>query len=108
MFSYFPLVLRNGFRNRRRSLLTVLSIAASFCMLGVLMAMYTLFFLTPASPDQALRLVTRNRISFTNTMPMSYEQQIRRLPGVREVTVYDFFGGTYKDSRDPKNTFARF
>src|SRR5579884_1947367 len=108
MFSYFPLVLRNGFRNRRRSLLTVLSIAASFCMLGVLMAMYALFFLTPATPDQALRLVTRNRISYTNTMPMSYEQRIRHVPGVREVMVYDFFGGTYKDSREAKNSFARF
>jgi putative ABC transport system permease protein len=108
MFSYLPLILRNGVRNRRRSLLTVLSIAASFCLLGVLMAMYALFFLTPASPDQALRLITRNRISFTNTMPMSYEQQIRRVPGVREVTVYDFFGGTYKDSRDAKNSFGRF
>jgi putative ABC transport system permease protein len=108
MFSYIPLIFRNGVRNRRRSILTVLSIAASFCMLGVLMAMYTLFFLTPATADQALRLVTRNRISFTNTMPMGYEQRIRRMPGVREVTVYDFFGGTYKDSRDTKNTFARF
>ncbi|HZU24023.1 MAG TPA: FtsX-like permease family protein [Bryobacteraceae bacterium] len=108
MFSYLPLIFRNGVRNRRRSILTVLSIAASFCMLGVLMAMYTLFFLTPATPDQALRLITRNRISFTNTMPMAYEQRIRRIPGVREVMVYDFFGGTYKDSRDAKNTFARF
>src|SRR5579884_462122 len=108
MFSYIPLILRNGLRNRRRSILTVLSIAASFCMLGVLMAMYSLFFLTPATADQALRLVTRNRISFTNTMPMAYEQRIRRVPGVREVMVYDFFGGTYKDSREAKNTFARF
>lgn len=108
MFSYIPLILRNGLRNRRRSILTVLSIAASFCMLGVLMAMYKLFFLTPATPDQALRLITRNRISYTNTMPMAYEQRIRRVPGVREVMVYDFFGGVYKDTRDAKNTFARF
>lgn len=108
MFSYLSLIFRNGLRNRRRSLLTVLSIAASFCLLGVLMAMYALFFLTPPSPDQALRLITRNRISFTNTIPMSYEQQIRRVPGVREVMVYDFFGGTYKDSRDAKNNFGRF
>src|SRR5579884_2962675 len=108
MLSYLPLILRNGLRNRRRSILTVLSIAASFCLLGVLMAMYKLFFLTPATPDQALRLVTRNRISFTNPVPLSYERQIRSVPGVRELTVYDFFGGTYKDARDAKNTFARF
>jgi hypothetical protein len=35
------LILRNAVRNRRRSILTILSIAASFCMLGVLMAMNT-------------------------------------------------------------------
>lgn len=108
MLSYLPLIYRNGLRNPRRSVLTLLSVAASFCMLGVLMAMYSLFFLTPATPDQALRLITRNRISFTNTMPMSYEQRIQRVPGVRAVMVYDFFGGTYKDAREAKNTFARF
>ena len=102
------LILRNAVRNRRRSILTILSIAASFCMLGVLMAMYSLFFLHQASPDQALRLIVRNRISFTQPMPLSFENRIRALPGVRAVTTYDYFGGTYKDARDPNNTFARF
>jgi putative ABC transport system permease protein len=102
------LILRNAVRNRRRSILTILSIAASFCMLGVLMAMYSMFFLHQASPDQALRLIVRNRISFTQPMPLSFENRIRAIPGVRAVTTYDYFGGTYKDARDSNNTFARF
>jgi putative ABC transport system permease protein len=102
------LIFRNAVRNRRRSTLTILSIAASFCMLGVLMAMYSMFFLHEATPDQALRLIVRNRISFTQPMPLSFENRIRAIPGIRAVTTYDYFGGTYKDARDSNNTFARF
>ena len=108
MLRYWPLIVKNTLRNRRRSALTVFSVAASFCLLGVLMSMYHVFFLNPPSPDQALRLMVRNRISITNSMPASYEQRIRRVEGVREVTVFQYFGGSYKDSRDMKNYFARF
>lgn len=105
---YLPLIVRNTLRNRRRSMLTVLSIAASFCMLGVLMAMFNFFFLTPPSPDQAVRVIVRNRISITNFIPISYGQRIRQVAGVREVMVYQWFGGMYKDSRDFRNFFPRF
>jgi len=108
MLRYWPLILKNALRNRRRSILTVLSVAASFCLLGVLMSMYNIFFLNAPTATQALRLITRNRISITNSMPASYEQRIRRVPGVRDVTVFQYFGGSYKDSRDMKNYFARF
>src|SRR3954451_24746862 len=102
---YLPLMLRNAVRNPRRSILTVCSVAASLCLLGVLMAIYHAFFLSPPTADQALRLVTRNRISLANPMPVSYRQKIRQVPGVREVVIYQWFGGVYKD---PKNIFARF
>jgi len=108
MLRYWPLIVKNALRNRRRSTLTVLSVAASFCLLGVLMSMYNVFFLTAPTPTQALRLIVRNRISITNSMPASYEQRIRKVPGVREVSVFQYFGGSYKDSRDMKNYFARF
>lgn len=108
MLRYWPLIVKNALRNRRRSILTVLSVAASFCLLGVLMSMYNIFFLNSPTPTQALRLIARNRISITNSMPASYEQRIRQVPGVREVSVFQYFGGSYKDSRDMKNYFARF
>lgn len=104
MFRHVPLMVRNAVRNRRRSVLTVCSVAASLCLLGVMMALYYAFFLTPPTKEQALRVVTRNRISITNVMPMSYRQKIAAVPGVRAVTVMQWFGGVYKD---PKNIFAR-
>src|SRR5579859_5923079 len=94
MLRFWPLVLKNALRNRRRSALTVLSVAASFCLLGVLMSMYHIFFLTRPSPDHALRLCVRNRIAITNSMPASYEQRIRQNNGDHEVTVFQYFGGS--------------
>jgi putative ABC transport system permease protein len=73
-------------------------------LLGVLMAIYSAFFFTPPTPEQTLRVVTRNRISLANVMPVSYGQKIRQVPGVRDVTIMQWFGGVYED---PKNMFAR-
>jgi putative ABC transport system permease protein len=106
--NYLPLIAKNSFRNRRRSLLTILSIAASLCLLGLLLTIYHTFFFTEATPDQALRLVTRNRVSLANPLPLSYQQQIKQVPGVKEAMIFQWFGGVYKDSRDPANFFARF
>jgi putative ABC transport system permease protein len=108
MFFFVPLIARNCLRSRRRSLLTILSIAASFCIMGVLMAMYGLFFLSEPTPDEALRLIVRNRISFANPIPVFYAEKIKNVPGVREVMIQQWFGGTYKDARLPANNFARF
>ncbi len=77
-------------------------------MIGVLMAMYNLFFLSEPAQDQALRLIVRNKISFANPIPVSYVDKIKGVPGVREVMIQQWFGGTYKDARDPLNNFARF
>ncbi|MCC7498711.1 MAG: hypothetical protein IT160_14110, partial [Bryobacterales bacterium] len=106
MSRYFPLVVKNVLRNRRRSILTVLSIAASLCLLGVLMAMYHAFYFGEATPEQALRLITRNRISLANVMPVSYRDRMKQVPGVRDITIIQWFGGIYKDN-DFKNFFAR-
>ena len=104
MFQFVPLMVKNALRNRRRSLLTICSVAASLCLLGVLMAIYHAFFFTGPTAEQARRLVTRNRISLTNIMPMSYKQRIAQIPGVQDVFVMQWFGGVYKE---PKNMFPR-
>ena len=105
---YLPLILKNSLRNRKRTSLTVASIAVSFCLLGFLLAMYrVLFFGNDPTPAQALRLFTHHRVSLSQPMPASYEAKIASVPGVKEVTVWQWFGGVYKDARDPKNFFMR-
>jgi len=41
-------------------------------------------------------------------MPISFEAKIRRIAGVQDSMVWQWFGGTYKDARDSRNFFARF
>jgi putative ABC transport system permease protein len=66
-----------------------------------------LFLSTDATPAQALRLVVHHRVSITQPLPVSFEQRIRTVPGVRDAMIWQWFGGVYKDARDPKNFFAR-
>ncbi|HEU0120216.1 MAG TPA: FtsX-like permease family protein [Bryobacteraceae bacterium] len=108
MLRHFPLIVRNTFRNKRRSVLTVLSTAASLSLLGFLLAIYNMFYFEPSSADQALRLITRNRISLANPLPISYQPRIAAVPNVTETIIFQWFGGTYKDNRDPNNFFGRF
>ena len=105
---YLPLILKNCWRNRRRTVLTVLSIGVSMCLLGVMVTLYHAFYLSDPTPDQALRLVTRNKISLTVALPRSYMQRLQQVPGVQEVMIANWFQGTFRDNRDPKNQFARF
>jgi putative ABC transport system permease protein len=105
---FVPLIVKNTWRNRRRTTLTVLSIGISMCLLGLLIAIYHAFYLADPPPAQALRLVTRNRISLVFLLPESYANRIRNIPGVREIAIRNWFGGVYKDARDFKNFFARF
>src|SRR5580700_11358083 len=99
---------KNALRNRRRSALTIVSMGFSLCLLGVLFALYRGLFLAPPVPGEELRLVTHHKVSLTQSMPASYEDKIQRVPGVQAVTIWQWFGGTYKDARDQKNFFARF
>jgi putative ABC transport system permease protein len=108
MFRYFSLAVKNTIRNRRRSILTICSIAASLCLLGVLFAIYNAMFYKEATAGAALRVVVRHRVSLAQAMPYAYEARIRQVPGVKEVSTWDWFGGVYKDQRDQKNFFAKF
>ena len=107
MFRYLPLVAKNCWRNRRRTTLTILSIAASLSLLGILVAVYAAVYLSDITPAQALRLAVRNKVSLVFSMPESYGEKIKRTPGVREVTTMQWFGGVYKDEK-PENMFSRF
>ncbi len=105
---YLSLAFKNSIRNRRRSLLTIASISISLCLLGCLISIYQALFHKQATPGQALRVIVRHRVSLAQPLPLSHENQIRRLPGVREISIMNWFGGTYKDNRDQRNFFARF
>lgn len=105
---FLPLVWKNAWRNRRRTLLTISSLAVSLCLLGVMMALYyALFIGGQPTRSQTRRIVVRHKVSLTFPMPLHYREKIAQVPGVEEVMVMQWFGGVYKDSRDQRNFFAR-
>jgi putative ABC transport system permease protein len=100
-------VLRNAFRNKRRSILTVLSISFSLLLLTLMMTIWHTFYIDQGAPNSATRLMTRHRVSLTFFLPAYYREKIRSLPGVVAVVPMTWFGGRYKDDK-PENFFAQF
>jgi putative ABC transport system permease protein len=100
-------VVKNAFRNKRRSALTVLSIGFSLLLLTLMMTIWRTFYIDQGAPDSAKRLMTRHRVSLTFFLPGYYREKIRALPGVVYVAPMTWFGGRYKDDK-PENFFAQF
>jgi putative ABC transport system permease protein len=101
-------VRKNAFRNKRRSGLTVLSIAFPLLLLSFLMSIWRAFYGNDLRSEQSnLRLIVRHKVSLTNFIPMYYRDKIRTVPGVTHVVPMSWFQGIYKDQK-PENFFARF
>ena len=102
---FLPLIIRNAFRNRRRTILTILSIGMSLFLISTLRTLLTSLESPPMTPESAKRVVVRHQTSLGNTMPISYRERIAAVPGVESVVANQWFGGVYKD---PSNFFAQF
>ncbi len=107
MLKLLPYVAKNLFRNLRRTLLTILSVAVSLFLLGILFSVYASFYFQDVSTDQAQRLIVRHKVSLTQAMPKYYTEQIEAIPGVEIVVPQNWFGGIYIDNR-PEHFFSRF
>ena len=100
-------VLRNAFRNKRRLMLSVSSVAASLFLLVMLQV--ALRELTNPINDEgsSLRIIVRNKVSLAQPLPARQLQVLERIPGIVAVTPFTFYGGLYKG--DEKFTsFAQF
>lgn len=98
------IIFANLLRKKVRLLLTIGSFAVAlflFAFLGVVRDAFG----RGADVAGADRLVIINRTSIINTIPLSYRDQILRVPGVRFVTHNNWFGGIYQDE---KNFFPQF
>ena len=100
-------VTKNAFRNKRRSTLTVLSIAFSLLLLTLMMTIWRAFYLDQGSAESAERLVVRHRVSLTFNFPVTTGRKFERFPECVAVVPVSWFGGIYKDQK-PENFFAQF
>jgi putative ABC transport system permease protein len=95
---FFKLVVRNTFRQKLRTGLTIFGMAVAilaFCLLDtVIEAWYV--GVNSASPD---RLVSRNSVSMIFPLPLNYRSRIQMVPGIKQVVYGNWFGGVYIDER---------
>jgi putative ABC transport system permease protein len=100
-------VRKNAFRNKRRSILTVLSIGGSLLLLTFLITIWRSFYDSTPSEQSAQRLIVRHKVSLVFNLPSYYRQKIQAIPNVKEVVNQQWFGGQYMDDK-PEHYFAQF
>jgi putative ABC transport system permease protein len=101
----FGLSVRNAFlRNKTRAFLTVLGTMVAALAFVFLRTMLSAWYVN-SNASASDRVVTRNAISITQSLPLAYAGRFAQVPGVTRVTWSNWFGGIYKDRR---NFFAQF
>lgn len=93
---FFALLRANLFRKKIRFVLTIGSFAVALFLFGVL-AVVRSSFAGNVDIAGADRLVVINRTSIIQPLPLAYADKIRRMPGVKELTHANWFGGVYQD-----------
>jgi len=90
-------VLKNALRNGRRALLTILSVAISCALLVTLMTLQRELTVPPESESASFRIIARNKVSLAQPLPARQITTIEKLPGVRQVSPFTYFGGLFRD-----------
>jgi putative ABC transport system permease protein len=96
---------RNVWRNKRRSVLTILSLGFSFLLLTLMMTIWRTFYIDPWSTTSARHIVCRHRVSLAVPLPIYYREKIRTIPGVVDVIPLNLFAADYKGS--PPDNFSK-
>lgn len=92
------LIVKNLFRHKLRTILTVLGIAIAILAFGMIRTVIAMWYsgLEASSPN---RLITRNAISLIFPLPIAYRNSIAAVPGVSAVSYAQWFGGIYIDEK---------
>ena len=101
---FLPLVWKNLFRRRVRTLFTVLSIVVAFVLFSYLAAI-RIAFSSGVEVAGADRMLVIHKISLIQPLPESYLGRVASIEGVADISHMSWFGGVYQD---PRNFFAQF
>ena len=99
-----PLVWKNLFRRKVRTLFTGLSIVVAFILFSYLAAVRVAFG-TGVTVAGADRLLVIHKVSLIQPLPESYQGRIEAVDGVADISHMSWFGGIYQE---PQNFFAQF
>ena len=101
MMKFVPFVLKHLRRNWIRTLSTVVAMSVCiflFCTLQTVLASINGML----ASTSATRLVTRHAVSLVFNLPLSYEQRIASVPGVKRVAITSWFGGSLPAKKEGK------
>ena len=93
------ILFRNAFRNHLRTGLTILGITIAILAFGLLRTVISTWYMG-VETSSATRLVTRNAVSLVFPLPISYQEKIRQIDGVRLVSRGNWFGGIYIEEKN--------
>ncbi len=93
------LVWANLRRNKKRTILTMLSVVVAFFLFGVLRSVITTLD-QAASVGSEGRLVVTNASGITFLLPEAHANRLQAVDGVKRVTWANWFGGYYQDPND--------
>ena len=98
-------IARNALRNKRRALLSILSVAVSLFLFVLLQVGLREMTLPVEDVGSASRVIARHKISLGQMLPLSQRAIIERIPGVEAVSPFTWFGGKF---RGEEVMFAQF
>src|SRR5262245_3509408 len=102
--STFLLVWRNLLRRPLRSVLTVLSLVVAIFLICTLQTLVTTIHAGVDNADSR-RLAVMSAVGLFVELPLKYQAEIQKIPGVEMTTKFQWFGGFY---RSQQNFFAEF
>ncbi|HEV3114745.1 MAG TPA: FtsX-like permease family protein [Candidatus Binataceae bacterium] len=97
---YAMLVLKNLMRSRRRTILTIISIAVSLFIFSALVSLPTVANELLAESASSVRIAVHNKAGLTYALPESYKTRIAATPHVAAVLGESWFGGIYHEVSD--------
>jgi putative ABC transport system permease protein len=103
VLKFLPFVLRHLRRNTIRTASTVAAMALCILLFCTLQSALTRFnrVIDTRSPR---RLVTRNAVTFMIPIPVTFGDQIRKVPGVQRVAIMNGFGGVLPARREGQDS----
>jgi putative ABC transport system permease protein len=104
--NYLSLVLRNLTRNKRRTILTTLSIAVSIFIFASLISLPGLLNMVLRDRANSLRLICHSKASILYMLPESYRRRIEKIPHVDAVASYSVFMATYRNPSEQLGVLA--
>src|SRR2546426_12573313 len=95
MTKYLKLIFKNLLRSKRRTILTILSIAVSLFIFSVLVSLPTFANQMLADTTSSVRILCRTKMGLGYPLPVAYKSKIATIPHVVAVAPLVIYGGIY-------------